>query len=188
MGSLKRKVPTKERGFSEQDQTDLYTAAHDGATQGRVGLGRSSMPKKVAGARWEGKKVRLGSDSESDGEEEREEEVLPTEIEKMEDDADDNAGIVIVLPGGKKVPSSAPAAASRGNGDGNVKKTKWKKVIAEVLKTASGGMRIKVLQKAVMAKEGLGKESKNEVAAAVAAAVEGSSKFRIEGKMVHLSA
>ena len=80
------------------------------------------------------------------------------------------------------------SGSSRGNGDGNVKKTKWKKVIAEVLKTASGGMRIKVLQKAVMAKEGLGKESKNEVAAAVAAAVEGSSKFRIEGKMVHLSA
>lgn len=192
MGSLRRAAPKRERGFSEQDQADLYTAAQDGATQGRVGLGRSSMPKKVAGARWEGKKVRLGSDSESEGEEE--EERKKTEVERMEEEEEGvGNGIVIVLPGGKKLPASGSAAAAAAGGGpsdgaGNGKKTKWKKVIAEVLKGEAGGMKMKSLQKAVMEREGLGKESKGEVAAAVVAAVEGSSKFTLEGKLVRLAA
>lgn len=188
MGSLRRAAPKRERGFSEQDQADLYTAAHDGATQGRVGLGRSSMPKKVAGARWEGKKVRLGSDSE--GEEEEEEEREKTEVERMEEDDDAGNGIVIVLPGGKRVPASTsvPAASGPSDGTGNAKKTKWKRIIADVLKGEAEGMKMKALQKAVMEREGLGKESKNEVAAAVAAAVEGSAKFKLDGKLVRLVA
>lgn len=35
-----------------------------GAVHGKQGLGRSSMPKKVAGARWCGTKTKLGSDDE----------------------------------------------------------------------------------------------------------------------------
>eukprot|EP00775_Hariotina_reticulata_P012820 gene12820-12947_t len=60
-------------GFLEADQTNLYMQAsnqkllfsngvHEGATKNKQGLGRSGMPKKVAGARWMGKKTRLGSD------------------------------------------------------------------------------------------------------------------------------
>jgi Pin2-interacting protein X1 len=70
MGSLNKGEKKKSVGFSEQDQTDLYNETNKGATQGRVGLGRSSMPKKVAGARWQGKKTKLddGSDEEMDQE------------------------------------------------------------------------------------------------------------------------
>ncbi|GAB4821901.1 hypothetical protein N2152v2_008947 [Parachlorella kessleri] len=59
-------------GFREEDQENLYNIAQGGKTQGRVGLGRSSMPKKVAGTRWAGKKTRLGSDSEDESEGDRE--------------------------------------------------------------------------------------------------------------------
>ena len=42
--------------------------AHLGATKGKQGLGRSGAPKKVAGARWTGKKTKIGSDSDEDEE------------------------------------------------------------------------------------------------------------------------
>ncbi len=44
-------------GFSEDDQANLYMAAHDASGKGRQGLGIASRPKKVAGARWQ---VRAG--------------------------------------------------------------------------------------------------------------------------------
>lgn len=43
----------KVAGFSEDDQTNLYMAAHDAGSKGRQGLGVAGRPKKVAGARWE---------------------------------------------------------------------------------------------------------------------------------------
>jgi hypothetical protein len=43
--------------------------AHLGATKGKQGLGRAGAPKKVAGARWSGKKTKIGSDSEEEDEE-----------------------------------------------------------------------------------------------------------------------
>ncbi|KAL4426499.1 hypothetical protein ABPG77_008357 [Micractinium sp. CCAP 211/92] len=101
-------------GFSEQDQTNLYNLAHDKATQGRVGLGRSSMPKKVAGARWQGKKTLIhdsdGEGGSSEGEQSADEaaplftrqegpEVGPApagvELEREE-------GLVIILPASKR--------------------------------------------------------------------------------------
>lgn len=44
---------------------ELYGRVKDAATQGRAGLGRSSV-LKIAGGRWQGKKTKLDSDSESD--------------------------------------------------------------------------------------------------------------------------
>jgi hypothetical protein len=43
----------KVAGFSEDDQANLYMAAHDASGKGRQGLGIASRPKKVAGARWQ---------------------------------------------------------------------------------------------------------------------------------------
>ncbi|WIA30876.1 hypothetical protein OEZ86_000931 [Tetradesmus obliquus] len=68
-GSSKQRINIS--GFQEDDQTNLYMQAQEGATKGKQGLGRSSMPKKVAGTRWQGKKTRLGSDSEDEAEEEQ---------------------------------------------------------------------------------------------------------------------
>ena len=193
MGSLRRKLPDRARGFSEKDQTDVYTAAQENATQGRIGLGRSSMPKKVAGVRWGGTKTRLDSDDdddddEEDGDEEDDEKAVAAALEKQ-DREEEAQGVVITLPGGKKyVRDEKSIKKYGGDGDGDGKKEiKWKKVVAEVLKGEAGGMmKMKALQKAVMEKEGLGKERKIEVAVAVAAAVEESSKFKLRGKSVCL--
>lgn len=43
---------------------ELYGKVKGAATQGRTGLGRSSLPRKVAGVRWAGKRTKLDSDSE----------------------------------------------------------------------------------------------------------------------------
>lgn len=40
--------------------------AHLGATHNKQGLGKADAPKKVAGARWQGTKIRLDSDSDED--------------------------------------------------------------------------------------------------------------------------
>lgn len=58
-------VQVNVHGFSEQDQVDLYSLTQGGASKSKQGLGQGSAPKKVAGARWEGTKMRIGeSDSE----------------------------------------------------------------------------------------------------------------------------
>lgn len=99
-GSKKEKSSIrKTKGFSEQDQENLFTSAHDGATTGRIGLGRSSMPKKVAGVRWQGTKTRLDDDSDNE-QEENEKECSST------DDDDDDVQIKIVMPPKKKVRQS----------------------------------------------------------------------------------
>jgi Pin2-interacting protein X1 len=90
-GSRGEKIAIKKKtGFSEADQEALDTWAHSHATHGRVGLGRSSMPKKVAGARWTGTKTKLGSDSDGDSDEEDAPEIAV--------DDDDGDGIQVVLP------------------------------------------------------------------------------------------
>lgn len=43
----------KVAGFSEDDQANLYMAAHGASGKGRQGLGISDRVRKVAGARWQ---------------------------------------------------------------------------------------------------------------------------------------
>jgi hypothetical protein len=87
-----------QKGFSEQDQENLFTSAHDGATQGRVGLGRSSMPKKVGGVRWAGTKKKLDSDSEDECPADRDTSpIIEDDNESMED-----CKIKVILPKNKK--------------------------------------------------------------------------------------
>ena len=77
----------------------LLPQTHDGATTARQGLGRAGAPKKVAGARWQGTKTRLGSDSGSEGSgSEGGEEEQEQEEEGGGDGALAAAGIVIVGP------------------------------------------------------------------------------------------
>ena len=61
-----RRSSKHEKGFCEDDQVAAYNAVHDGATHGKQGLGVRDAPKKVAGARWAGTKVRLGDESAED--------------------------------------------------------------------------------------------------------------------------
>lgn len=66
MDSSRDKASQHRVTFNEQDQAKLYNQAQAGKSQGRIGLGVSSLPKKVAGARWQGKKTCLDSNSEDD--------------------------------------------------------------------------------------------------------------------------
>jgi hypothetical protein len=52
-------------GFREDDQVAAWTAAQDGATKSKQGLGRSEQPRKVGGAQWQGTRTKLGSDDEA---------------------------------------------------------------------------------------------------------------------------
>jgi len=52
----------KKRGFSEQDQTDLYNSAQDGKVQGKQGLGIGGRAGEVKKRAWKGKKMRFSSD------------------------------------------------------------------------------------------------------------------------------
>ena len=81
----------KKVGFSEADQEALDAWAHSHATQGKVGLGRSSMRSKI-GKDWEGKKTKLGSDSEDD------EMDAGDPGEDVEDSEEEDNGIQIVMP------------------------------------------------------------------------------------------
>ena len=94
-GSRSEKLAIKAKkkvGFSEADQEALDTRAHSHATQGKVGLGRSSMKKTIGGAKWEGKKTKLGSDSEGEDEDAMEKE------QGDDDDAEEDNGIQVVMP------------------------------------------------------------------------------------------
>ena len=106
-GSRGEKVAIKKRqkkvGFSEADQEALDAWAHSHATQGKVGLGRSSMRKTIGGAKWEGTKTKLGSDSDEDDE-------LPGLVDggDLEDEEEEDVhGIQVVLP---KKNSAVPPA------------------------------------------------------------------------------
>jgi Pin2-interacting protein X1 len=125
MLNIKKKV-----GFSEKDQEDLYTNAHDHATTGRVGLGRSSMPKKVAGVRWQGKKTKLGDSDDDD-------EVAVEDVE-MEEEAEEDVKIQIVMPDSKRRKTGDPMFASVLHGalsQEKKKSMKLKALVKHALKT-----------------------------------------------------
>jgi Pin2-interacting protein X1 len=69
-GSRKRSRDTKivkERTmFHEGDQENLYNLVQDNATTRKQGLGIKSLPKKIAGARFQGKKTSFGDDNSND--------------------------------------------------------------------------------------------------------------------------
>jgi hypothetical protein len=60
-----RRASKHDKGFCEDDQVAAYNAVHDGATHGKQGLGVRDAPKKVAGARWAGSKVRFGEEDDA---------------------------------------------------------------------------------------------------------------------------
>ncbi|KAM7275193.1 hypothetical protein ACFE04_017059 [Oxalis oulophora] len=69
-GSRKRSREAKsvrERTmFHEDDQENLYKLVQDTATTGKQGLGIKSQPKKIGGARFQGKKTSFDDDDDSD--------------------------------------------------------------------------------------------------------------------------
>eukprot|EP00244_Chara_vulgaris_P014162 TRINITY_DN869_c0_g1_i8.p1 TRINITY_DN869_c0_g1~~TRINITY_DN869_c0_g1_i8.p1 ORF type:complete len:750 (+),score=217.82 TRINITY_DN869_c0_g1_i8:369-2618(+) len=93
--------------FQEEDQERLYKAVQDKATTGKMGLGRSSMPKKVAGARWTGKKMQFCSDDEEDEDDEDDNDVMDSDNSLPNGGCGGTATETAAGPKGDDVPSVA---------------------------------------------------------------------------------
>lgn len=97
---------------------------HGAATQGRQGLGRSGMPKKVGGVRWAGTKTKLVDSDEEGGDnsqqQQQQQQAMANKAVQASEGQQEGTGIVIVMP--KKVrvqqadTSSVPAAVQQGGG------------------------------------------------------------------------
>ncbi|CAL8461832.1 g1363 [Coccomyxa elongata] len=57
-------IKKERQSFTEQTQEDLYTATQAAKATAKKGLGIASMPRKVAGARWQGTKTLIEEDAE----------------------------------------------------------------------------------------------------------------------------
>ncbi|KAG2496381.1 hypothetical protein HYH03_005609 [Edaphochlamys debaryana] len=124
MGSIKQELKSRSMhdgskakititGFKEEDQENLYEQAQHGAAHGRQGLGRSDMPKKVAGARWCGTKTKL--DDGDEVEEEAEASGSGSESESEDDDR------IVVVQSKKEQEAAAAAGAGAAPAVGSVK-------------------------------------------------------------------
>lgn len=186
MGSLRPSLAVKgTAGFSEADQTNLYNSVHDGAAQGRVGLGRSSMPKKVGGARWAGKRTKISGSSDSEGEENG-------EIDEDKSPRADAHALVVMQrhASAGAAPNSRNDNLGTGQSDGKGKKMNWRKLLAKVLVKQPDGMKMKSLLKAVM--KSLDSSDKKAIRKSVAAeeiteVIQSSSKFVFDGEIVRLA-
>ena len=129
----------KKVGFSEADQEALDAWAHSHATHGKVGLGRSSMKKTIGGAKWEGTKTMLGSESDVDDEAE----MVIDDEEIGDDDSHEDNGIQIVMPQ-KRTVAVADEAGDAGDADDTLKRVR-----ILLSKEKKKELKVKVLAKAV---------------------------------------
>lgn len=100
-----------------------------GAVKGKQGLGRSSMPKKVAGVRFAGKKTRI-AESDEEGDED-----APVNAES--DKPSSGAGQEV----------SADVSAGDSKGGKRKPAVKWKKIAMRVLREAGGSMKVEHVAK-----------------------------------------
>ncbi|KAL5218546.1 hypothetical protein ABZP36_019230 [Zizania latifolia] len=162
--------------FGEEDQENLYNLVQDKATSGKQGLGIKSLPMKVAGQRWKGNKT-----SFSDGDDENS--AQSNELSELEEDGEEE--------------ESANDADLKLNtvkeGCMDVKhkpKAKVKKLCKTILRQAPAqSMKLKELKVAVEAHT----ESmfsnfscRREALSFLKRKLQGSRKFNIDGKRVHL--
>lgn len=158
-----------QKGFSEQDQENLFTSAHDGATQGRVGLGRSSMPKKVGGVRWAGTKKKLDSDSEDECPVGRD----TDQIGKDDNGSIEDGSIKVILPKNKS-PGPLP----------------WEDILLNILR-GNQSMKIKALVKLTLKefkKTSPEEHGKMDLKSSITEYVKkGSTMFAVKGKTVSLT-
>ncbi|CAL8468505.1 g8045 [Coccomyxa elongata] len=165
----------KVNGFSEADQENLYHLAHDKKGQGRQGLGIASRPKKVAGARWQGRKTTI---EDSEEEQDAKGEAGPAESEDCSDDTQIFS----------EEPASASAAAGTKQLSANVDKKILRRQAVLVLKPAIGGLTVKKLEKRVLDGLSIARKSAERTAArkVLRQVVLASSKMSMEDGLVVL--
>ena len=96
-------------GFSEADQANLWQNVTDAQSKAKQGLGQGSVPRKVAGVKWQGSKKRI---SDSDSEEEAQQ-----SLEQLQQPADPALEQAVILP--PKCRSAPDLTAGMSGGYGN---------------------------------------------------------------------
>ncbi len=113
-------VQVNVHGFSEQDQVDLYSLTQDGASKSKQGLGKANAPKKVAGANWEGTKIRIGDSDSEPAEKDPSNDALDNGVhtDAQEEQTEPEMGVKqqahsIVLPKSKQGPQADSSGKKR---------------------------------------------------------------------------
>ncbi|RCV46783.1 hypothetical protein SEVIR_9G563100v4 [Setaria viridis] len=173
-----RKDPSNVRQtFAEEDQENLYNLVQDKATSGKQGLGIKGLPMKIAGHRWKGNKTSFG-DSDEDSSAQSDE---YSEIE--EDDNEEQPATTVELIDTEKNTDKVLHADIKS-------KTKVKKLCKRILREApSQSMKLKDLKVAVEERSNAVFSSfscRREAMLFLKKKLQGSRKFNVDGKKVHL--
>ncbi|CAD6209337.1 unnamed protein product [Miscanthus lutarioriparius] len=175
--SLRKDPANVRQTFAEEDQENLYNLVQDKATSGKQGLGIKGLPMKVAGQRWKGNKTSF-VDSDDDNSAQSDE---YSETEENDDEQE-------------------PVSASESvDTDKNAEKellvddrpkTKVKKLCKRILRQApSQSMKLKDLKVAVEEHSNVVFSSfscRREALLFLKKKLQGSRKFNVDGKKVHL--
>ncbi|KAJ4802854.1 hypothetical protein LUZ62_015420 [Rhynchospora pubera] len=147
--------------FAEEDQENLYNLVQDKATSGRQGLGIKDQPKKIAGARFNGKKTTFAGES----------------------DEEESSELTNLKPGDNRNEDSGETVSTKS-------KIKLKKLCKRILRQApSQSLKLKELKVLIDEhSDTLFSEfsSKREALTFLKKKLEGNRKFQVEGKKVCL--
>ncbi|GKB47696.1 hypothetical protein Tco_0898449 [Tanacetum coccineum] len=150
----------KRTAFHEDDQENLYKLVQDKATSGKQGLGIKDRPRKVAGVHFQGKKT---SFSDSDREESESEDDHSSAKRKFDNISESQKG--------------------------NEPKVKLKKLCRKLLRQVpEKSLKLKQLKVLIDEHSSLFSNfsSEKDALAFLRKKLEGSKKFRVEGKRVRL--
>ena len=166
-----RRASKHDKGFCEDDQVAAYNAVHDGATHGKQGLGVRDAPKKVAGARWAGSKVRFGEE---------------------EDDAAPEAAPGVDAAAMRKIKWKVRCMSDAELSSWMSDALSGSQKLAEVALRAlpGGAATLSALRRSVLAAAGVGdaKDAREAAATALSRRLAASRRFAIEGDSVRLVA
>ncbi|XP_020197738.1 G-patch domain-containing protein 1 [Aegilops tauschii subsp. strangulata] len=161
--------------FGEDDQENLYNLVQDKATSGKQGLGIKDLPMKVGGQRWKGNKTSLGDSDEENS--------TQSELSEVEEDEDEEGSASDAKVNEVHVKTVKEVCVDA------KPKTKFKKLCKKILHQApSQSMKLKELKEAVEAQSTIFSDfsCRREALSFLKRKLQGSKKFNLEGKRVHL--
>ncbi|KAK9716626.1 hypothetical protein RND81_06G246500 [Saponaria officinalis] len=162
----------KKIGFLEEDQENLYHLVQDRATTGKQGLGIKDGSIKVAGVRFKGKKTVIDDSDDDDDDDDDEEEEVEDEGEEEEEEVEEED-------------------ETRESDSSKEPKVKLKKLCQRLLREAPSEtmklrhLKVQIDQHSTSVFSSF--TSKKDALSFLRQKLEGSSKFRVDGKRVALS-
>ncbi|KAF7050829.1 hypothetical protein CFC21_059139 [Triticum aestivum] len=171
----KKDISNVRQMFGEDDQENLYNLVQDKATSGKQGLGIKDLPMKVGGQRWKGNKTSLGDSDEENS--------TQSELSEVEEDEDEEVSASDAKVNEVHVKTIKEVCVDA------KPKTKFKKLCKKILRQApSQSMKLKELKEAVEEQSTILSDfsCRREALSFLKRKLQGSKKFNLEGKRVHL--